>query len=100
LTSSRGKSSLETRGIAWRLVKQCVLSHRLWDFQDHPFPAFQLHINQEHPDVPVREHVKELISKLEELGVKPSPEDDDQDDEGEWEDYEGSDGSESDVVMS
>jgi len=58
-----------------------------------------LHINQGHPDIPVREHVKELISKLEELGVKPSPEDDGQDEE-EWEDYEGSDGSESDVVMS
>jgi len=58
-----------------------------------------LHINQGHPDIPIREHVKELISKLEELGVKPSPEDNDQDEE-EWEDYEGSDESESDVVMS
>ncbi|KAI0001420.1 hypothetical protein BJV74DRAFT_818500 [Russula compacta] len=58
-----------------------------------------LHINQGHPDLPIREHVKELISKLEELGVKPSPEDDGGDD-GDWEDYEGSDDSESDVEMS
>ena len=47
----------------------------------------------------MREHVNELISKLEELGVKPSPEDDGQDD-NDWEDYEGSDGSDSDVKMS
>jgi hypothetical protein len=58
-----------------------------------------LHVNQGHPDLPLREHVKELTSKLEELGVKPSPEDDGQDDEN-WEDYEGSDGSDSDVEMS
>jgi hypothetical protein len=64
-----------------------------------PFPAFQLHVNQGHPDIPIREHVKELISKLEVLGVKPSSEDDCQDDE-DWEDYEGSDGSNSDVEMS
>ncbi|KAH9994822.1 hypothetical protein BJV77DRAFT_1059819 [Russula vinacea] len=49
----------KTRGIVWRL----------------------LHVNQGHPDLPLREHVKELISRLEELGVKPSPEDDGQDDE-------------------
>jgi tetratricopeptide (TPR) repeat protein len=58
-----------------------------------------LHVNQGHPDLPLREHVKELISRLEELGVKPSPEDDGQDDD-DWEDYEGSDGSDSDVEMS
>jgi hypothetical protein len=47
----------------------------------------------------MREHVEELISKLDELGIKPSPEGDGQDDD-EWEDYEGSDGSNSDVEMS
>ncbi|KAH9002983.1 hypothetical protein EDB86DRAFT_2894351 [Lactarius hatsudake] len=60
-----------------------------------------LHVNQGHPDLPIREHVEELISKLEELGVKPSPEDggqDDDDDEN-WEDEE-SDSSNSDVEMS
>ncbi|KAI0264416.1 hypothetical protein BC834DRAFT_924633 [Gloeopeniophorella convolvens] len=59
-----------------------------------------LHINQSHPDVPIREHVKELISNLEELGIKPSPEDDGRQDDEEWEDYEGSDDSGSDVEMS
>ena len=63
------------------------------------FSAFQLHVNQGHPDLPLREHAEELISKLEELGVKPSPDDEGQDDD-EWEDYEGSDGSDSDVEMS
>lgn len=59
-------------------------------------------MNQGHPDLPLREHVNELISKLEELGIKPSPEDDDgqDEDEDEWEDYEGSDNSDSDVEMS
>ncbi|KAH9039695.1 hypothetical protein EDB84DRAFT_1477585 [Lactarius hengduanensis] len=61
-----------------------------------------LHVNQGHPDRPIREHVEELISKLEELGVKPSPEDggqDDDDDDENWEDEE-SDSSNSDVEMS
>jgi len=40
------------------------------------------------------------VSKLEELGIKPSPEDDGGQDGDEWEDYEGSDGSDSDVEMS
>jgi len=63
------------------------------------FPAFQLHVKQGHPDLPLRVHAEELISKLEELGVEPSPDDEGQDDD-EWEDYEGSDGSDSDVEMS
>lgn len=57
-------------------------------------------MNQGHPDLPLREHINELISKLEELGIKPSPEDDDGQDDEEWEDYEGSDNSDSDVEMS
>jgi hypothetical protein len=49
----------------------------------------------------MREHIKELIYKLEELGIKPSPEGDGQDDDDdEWEDYDGSDGNDSDVEMS
>lgn len=59
-----------------------------------------LHVNQGHPDLPLREHVNELVSKLEELGIKPSPEDDDGQNDEEWEDYEGSDNSDSDVEMS
>jgi hypothetical protein len=57
-------------------------------------------VNQGHPDLPIREHVEELTSKLEELGVKPSPEDDGQDDNEDWEDCEESDSSGSDVEMS
>ncbi|KAG5643011.1 hypothetical protein DXG03_001749 [Asterophora parasitica] len=61
-----------------------------------------LFTNQEHPDKPLLEHVKELIAKLEALGIAPSPidagdGDGDGDGEGEWEDEEGNDGS--DVEM-
>jgi tetratricopeptide (TPR) repeat protein len=59
-----------------------------------------LHVNQGHPDLPIREHVEELISKLEELGVKPSPEDGGQDDDEDWEDSEESDSSDRDIEMS
>ncbi|KAI0316411.1 TPR-like protein [Amylostereum chailletii] len=55
-----------------------------------------LHIHQEHPDTPLRDHVQELISKLEVLGIQPSPEDEDDDGE-EWEEADDSDG---DVAMS
>ncbi|KAI0303750.1 TPR-like protein [Multifurca ochricompacta] len=55
-----------------------------------------LHVSQSHPDRPILEHAKELILKLERLGIQPSLEDDDQDEE-DWEDYEE---SESDVEMS
>jgi hypothetical protein len=49
----------------------------------------------------MREHIEELISKLEVLGITPSPEGDGQDDDDdEWEDYEGSDDNGSDVEMS
>lgn len=46
-----------------------------------------LHTNEKHPDIPLLEHVKELIAKLDALGITTSPEDDDgDDDEAEWED--------------
>ncbi|PCH42393.1 TPR-like protein [Wolfiporia cocos MD-104 SS10] len=60
-----------------------------------------LHVNQEHPDQPLLEHARELIAKLEALGVQPSPEEDE--DEGDadgWEDVEGSDDEDGDVEMS
>ncbi|THH20730.1 hypothetical protein EW146_g683 [Bondarzewia mesenterica] len=57
-----------------------------------------LHINQEHPDAPLLEHVGELIARLEDLGVQPFPDEDGQD-EDVWEDVEGAD-SDSDVDMS
>ncbi|KAI1797119.1 TPR-like protein [Ganoderma leucocontextum] len=58
-----------------------------------------LHVNQEHPDAPLLEHTRELISKLETLGIHPSPEKDGDDDGEGWEDVDGSDDDE-DVEMS
>lgn len=55
----------------------------------------QLHTTQDHPDKPVLDHVKELITKLEAQGITPSPA---EDEEGEWEDAE-SEGEEEDVEM-
>lgn len=57
-----------------------------------------LHVNQEHPDRPLLDHVNELIIKLEELGIRPSPEEE-ADGNDDWEDAEGED-SDSDVEMS
>jgi len=56
-----------------------------------------LHINEEHPDTPLLEHCEELIGKLEALGIQPSPDDDDGDEDG-WEDFGGSE--DEDVDMS
>ncbi|RDX57294.1 TPR-like protein [Lentinus brumalis] len=57
-----------------------------------------LHTNLEHPDAPLLEHARELIAKLESLGIHPSPEGDDDDDGEGWEDLEGSD-EDGDVEM-
>ncbi|KNZ81849.1 UPF0661 TPR repeat-containing protein C16D10.01c [Termitomyces sp. J132] len=59
-----------------------------------------LHTNQQHPDTPLLEHVTELISKLDALGVTPSPMDapDDEGDDG-WEDADDSSDSDGDVEM-
>ncbi|KAI0359859.1 TPR-like protein [Trametes cingulata] len=59
-----------------------------------------LHVNQEHPDKPLLEHVRELIAKLEALGIQPSPDKEGSDEEGGWEDIEGSDDEDGDVEMS
>lgn len=58
----------------------------------------QLHVNEEHPDKPLLEHVRELASKLEALGIQPSSEDADEGGEDGWEDAEGDDSGE-DVEM-
>lgn len=59
----------------------------------------QLHTHQEHTDIPLLEHTRELISKLGALGVEPSPMDGGEEDDGDWEDSEGSEDSDGDVVM-
>ena len=43
----------------------------------------KLHRNQEHPDKPLLEHTKELIEKLDSLGITASPLDDEDGAEGE-----------------
>ncbi|KAF8071895.1 hypothetical protein FPV67DRAFT_1483083 [Lyophyllum atratum] len=58
-----------------------------------------LHTNQEHPDAPLLEHVRELIGKLDALGITPSPADGEGEGEEGWEDVEGSEDSDGDVEM-
>ncbi|KAL6307451.1 TPR-like protein [Sparassis latifolia] len=60
-----------------------------------------LHINLEHPDTPLLEHTKELIAKLDALGIQPSPDDGGKDDDGDagWEDVDGSEDEDEDVRM-
>ena len=57
-------------------------------------------MNQEHPDTPLLEHAQELVSKLDGMGIKPSPEDEqneEDEEEDEWEDMGSEDG---DIEMS
>lgn len=44
----------------------------------------KLHRNQEHPDKPLLEHTKELIEKLDSLGITASPLDDEGAEDDEW----------------
>jgi hypothetical protein len=57
----------------------------------------QLHVNENHPDTPLLDHVGELIGKLEAWGIKASPPGEEDGDEGEWIDEDSED---EDVVMS
>lgn len=54
----------------------------------------KLHLNQDHPDKPLLEHTKELIQKLESLGITASPLDDGDGAEDEDDDW-GTDNDES-----
>ena len=54
----------------------------------------QLHINQEHSDAPLLEHVRELLTKLDGMGINSSLEHEDQ-----WEGWEDVDSDDSDVNM-
>ncbi|KAH9917038.1 uncharacterized protein B0H18DRAFT_1036349 [Fomitopsis serialis] len=59
------------------------------------------HVNQEHPDKPLLQHVRELIGKLEALGVQPLSDDDGDDGDADgWQDVEGAEDSDEDVEMS
>ena len=61
----------------------------------------QLHLAQDHADGPILEHVDELINSLEAKGVRPTPED--EQDDGGWEDVDAGsedDGDDVDVEMS
>ena len=61
--------------------------------------ANQLHVAQEHEDGPILEHVNELIDSLEARGIKPTPED--EQDDGGWEDVDAdSEDGDGDVAMS
>lgn len=56
-------------------------------------------MSQDHPDPPLLEHARELISKLESLGIQPSLDDAEDGDDGEdWEDVD-SDNETGDVDM-
>lgn len=57
-----------------------------------------LHRNQEHPDAPMAEHVEELISKLEGMGIKPSPIEEDAEGVEDWEEVDSED-DDGDVEM-
>jgi hypothetical protein len=49
----------------------------------------KLHVNEGHPDLPMLDHANELINQLDELGIKPSPQDGgdaEGNEEEEWED--------------
>jgi len=55
-----------------------------------------LHINEGHPDLPLLEHARSLIQDLEALGIKASPQEEEEgDDDGQWDDVD----SEEDVDM-
>ncbi|KAF8442309.1 hypothetical protein L210DRAFT_3611731 [Boletus edulis BED1] len=57
-----------------------------------------LHASQGHPDIPLVEHVKELISSLDALGIQPSPLEEEDDNDGEWEEV-SDDGENEDIEM-
>ncbi|KAJ6576466.1 hypothetical protein DFH09DRAFT_1149481 [Mycena vulgaris] len=59
-----------------------------------------LHTNEGHPDTPLLEHVKELVAKLDALGIQPSPVGEDEGEgQEEWEDVDGSEDGDGDVEM-
>lgn len=105
--SPNGK--LEGEGLTWEELAQdardCLetcknvgvikVAFIRWTLTD----TIQLHVAQEHGDGPILEHVNELVDSLEAKGIKPTPEDE-QDDDG-WEDADAdSEDGDGDVDMS
>jgi hypothetical protein len=71
----------------------------LFDQKCDILTSLQLHTNEEHPDTPLLEHVRELITKLDLLGIKASPVEEGDDGGEDWEDLEDSEGEDGDVEM-
>jgi len=59
-----------------------------------------LHTNLEHPDDKLLEHAVELITQLDALGVKPTPEEEQEEDGGEWADVTDDEDADGDIEMS
>ncbi|OCH94383.1 TPR-like protein [Obba rivulosa] len=78
-------------GLAWEELAR--------DARDCLETCQMLHVNEEYPDAPLLNHAKELIEKLEALGIHQSPPGEDEEDGEDWEDADGSDEDE-DVEMS
>ncbi|KAJ7035086.1 hypothetical protein C8F04DRAFT_1210500 [Mycena alexandri] len=85
---------------AWYLEGWCFFLISRQDARDCLATCEVLHTNEGHPDTPLLEHVKELVAKLDALGIKPSPVgEDDGEGQGEWEDVDGSEDEDGDVEM-
>ncbi|TFK47776.1 TPR-like protein [Heliocybe sulcata] len=85
------ESGADLEGLSWMDLAR--------DARDCLEMCKKLSANEANPDVPMTEHVKELIGQLQALGVEPSPEGEGEGDEDGWEDAEESEGD-SDVEMS
>jgi len=91
MTEQTHESNTTIDGLTWQELGR--------DSRDCLETCQTLHTNQDYPDAPLLEHVKELIAKLDSLGIQPSPDDEGDDENGdEWEDV-GS-GDDEDVEMS
>ena len=81
-------------GVVWIRAEGCVV---LLDFfSPLILNSTQLHVNQQHPDVPLLRHVEELVAKLDALGVQPPPSADPGE---EWEDVDDDDDDDGVVPM-
>ncbi|KAF5367376.1 hypothetical protein D9758_003692 [Tetrapyrgos nigripes] len=69
------------------------------DARDRLETCQMLHVNEQHPDKPLLDHVRELIGKLDAAGIKASAADEEDNDEGDWVD-EASEDEDEDVQMS